>query len=41
MIRVKDFDRVFKFVSNVIEVVWRRESFRSGVLFFGEVGLRF
>ncbi|XP_073877815.1 spermatogenesis-associated protein 13 isoform X1 [Macaca fascicularis] len=39
-IRAKDFDRVFKLVSNVTEAAWRRESPRSGVPSPGEAGLR-
>uniref|UniRef100_A0A8I5N9W6 Spermatosis associated 13 n=1 Tax=Papio anubis TaxID=9555 RepID=A0A8I5N9W6_PAPAN len=39
-IRAKDFDRVFKLVSNVTEAAWRRESPRSGAPSPGEAGLR-
>ncbi|XP_054385371.2 spermatogenesis-associated protein 13 isoform X6 [Pongo abelii] len=39
-IRAKDFDRVFKLVSNVTEAAWRRESPRSGAPSPGEASLR-
>ncbi|XP_064229577.1 spermatogenesis-associated protein 13 isoform X3 [Aotus nancymaae] len=39
-IRAKDFDRVFKLVSNVTEAAWRKESPRSGAPSPGEASLR-